>query len=152
MKNIFRNILKSEDGFTLVELLVVVLIIGILVMVVVPSFLGQQTKADQVDAKSRISTAYKALKSASTSNAGNYPLNGAAKALAINQQEIGSNAGFANAGISEDQAGAIDASGNNLVGVSGVGNTVFLAASKNGTICFSQINTTDSNIVISCIS
>jgi type IV pilus assembly protein PilA len=43
--------LRREDGFSLVEVLVVVIVIGILAAIAVPAFLGQTTKAHDSSAK-----------------------------------------------------------------------------------------------------
>jgi type IV pilus assembly protein PilA len=52
---------NGERGFTMIELLVVMLIIGVLTAIAVPSFLNQRSKAQDAEAKSAATVAGKAL-------------------------------------------------------------------------------------------
>jgi prepilin-type N-terminal cleavage/methylation domain-containing protein len=61
-----RSRLRADDGFTLVELLVAMLILGILTAIGLSSFLGQRGKAQDANAKTAVVTASKAMAAYST--------------------------------------------------------------------------------------
>jgi prepilin-type N-terminal cleavage/methylation domain-containing protein len=63
---------KREEGFSLIELLVVILIIGVLAGIAIPSFLIQQGKADDATAKELARAAAQAAETYETDHSGTY--------------------------------------------------------------------------------
>jgi type IV pilus assembly protein PilA len=57
-----------EEGFTLIELMVVVLIIAILIAIAIPTFLGARNRADDRAAQSSLRNALTAAKTIFTDN------------------------------------------------------------------------------------
>ena len=72
MINKLRVRVQEEKGFTLVELLVVMLILGLLAAIAIPSFFNQRDKARDADAKEQVRTAQTAIETYATDNGGSY--------------------------------------------------------------------------------
>jgi type IV pilus assembly protein PilA len=73
--------LRNAKGFTLIELMIVVLIIGILAAIAIPNFVSMQARAKEGSVKSNMHTLQLAVEDFAVQNDGVYPV--AADAAAV---------------------------------------------------------------------
>jgi len=74
---------NDQSGFTLVELLVVMLILGILAAIAIPTFFNQREKANDAEAKEMVRTAQTAMETYAVDNNNSYTGATATKLKAI---------------------------------------------------------------------
>ncbi len=66
--------LRSNKGFTLIELMIVVVIIGILAAIAIPNFMGMTNRAKVAQVKSTMHTCQVTIEDFATRNNGVYPV------------------------------------------------------------------------------
>ena len=117
----------DEDGFTLIELMVVVLIIAILLAIAIPTFLGARTKAQDRAAQSNIRNALTAEKTFYTDNQAYTATAASMTAIEPSLTYVG---GVPAAGSAAGQVGLT------LVTQTATGDTIQVAARSAGGTCY----------------
>jgi general secretion pathway protein G len=71
------KLLKKKSGFTLIELMIVVVVIGILAAIAIPNYVALQKRAQESSVKSNMHTVQMVMEDFSIQNDGAYPTSAA---------------------------------------------------------------------------
>jgi type IV pilus assembly protein PilA len=131
-----QRMARDESGFTLVELLVVMLILGLLAAIAIPAFFNQRDKARDAQAKTYARTAETAAETIATDNDGAYNgLGGVTVTNLVNVEETLSGADLAVSNVTADTytVTATSDTGNTFSITREAGGTTLLECDQGGT-------------------
>ncbi len=111
----------NNKGFTLIELMIVVVIIGILAAIAIPNFISMQKRAKEASVKANMHTIQLACEDFSTQADGFYPISLAQTVSAANTNVVGNNNAIA------DEEPAIGALGANALLPTSIKNPIVAA-------------------------
>ncbi|HEX2359713.1 MAG TPA: type II secretion system protein [Solirubrobacterales bacterium] len=136
-----RERMGREEGFTLVELLVVMLILGLLAAIAIPSFFNQRDKARDADAKSLARTAQTAIETYATDHGGSYVGATPAALIAIENTLNGADGGDGSANGDALTVGNLAAQTYTVtVASANTPNTFSITRAANGTVTYPCAN------------
>jgi type IV pilus assembly protein PilA len=121
-----QRMAQDQSGFTLVELLVVMLILGLLAAIAIPAFFNQRDKARDAQAKTYARTAETSAETIATDNNGKY--SGAGGVTVANLQNVESTLNGATLSVSN-----VTDNTYTVTATSSTGNTFSISRAANGT-------------------